>query len=145
MSTFHAISASKVLELFPWISIWFGEDSAANSLMIVRWKRMDPVYFPTSIDWNRWKAGRIAKQTDCDSVHTRIGCKDPNLTSIDWNCQKSRIAKQTDCDSVHTRIGCKDPNLTSIDWNCQKSRIAKQRIVTPCIPGLDAKIQTRLV
>ena len=97
MSTFYAKSALKVLELFPWISIWFDQDSAANSSMIVRWKRMYPVYsFPTSIDWNRWKAGRMAEQTDCNSVQIRMCCEDP--TSIDWNrWMAGRMAEQTDC------------------------------------------------
>ena len=34
MSTFHAISAT--IELFPWISIWFGDNTVSNSLKIVR-------------------------------------------------------------------------------------------------------------
>ena len=34
MSTFHARSA--MIELFPWISIWFGENTVSNSLKIVR-------------------------------------------------------------------------------------------------------------
>ena len=120
MSAFDARSATGVN--IPWSLIWLSEEWFWPTVF-----RLNALHsFPTSIDWNRWKAGRIAEQTDCDSVHTRIGCEDPNPTSIDWNCRKSRIAKQTDCDSVHTRIGCEDPNPTSIDWNCRKSRIAEQ-------------------
>ena len=33
----------KVIELFPWISIWFGEESA-HLLMIVRWHQMCSAY-----------------------------------------------------------------------------------------------------
>ena len=44
MSTFYAKSALKVLELFPWISIWFEVNAFANSSMIIRWIRMSSVY-----------------------------------------------------------------------------------------------------
>ena len=43
MSTFYAKFAMKVIELFPWISIWFGEESA-HLLMIVRWHQMCSAY-----------------------------------------------------------------------------------------------------
>ena len=45
MSTFYAKSALKVLELFPWISIWFDVNAFANSSMIIRWIRMGSMYF----------------------------------------------------------------------------------------------------
>ena len=45
MSTFYAKSALKVLELFPWISIWFDVNAFANSSMIIRWIRMSSMYF----------------------------------------------------------------------------------------------------
>ena len=130
MSTLNAKSTSKVLELSPWILIWFSEMSAVNLSIIVCWDQVFPMYsFPTSIDWNHWKAcnsidWNLLKQTDCDSVHHDDGCEDP--TSIDWNCWKAcnsidwNLLKQTDCDSVHHDDGCEGP--TSIDWNYRKAR-----------------------
>ena len=93
MSTLNAKFASKVLELSPLTLIWFSEMTAVDLLMIVRWDQVLLAYsFPTSIDWNRWKAcnsidWNFLKQMDCDSVHHDDGCKDP--TSIDWNCWKA--------------------------------------------------------
>ena len=49
MSTFYAKSALKVLELFPWISIWFDVKAFANSSMIIRWIRMSSMYYFTQL------------------------------------------------------------------------------------------------
>jgi hypothetical protein len=60
MSTFYAKFAMKVIELFPWLSIWSGEVSAANSSMIIRWKQWYPVYSQLGI-MKRWKCSIAAR------------------------------------------------------------------------------------
>jgi hypothetical protein len=60
MSTFYAKFAMKVIELFPWLSIWSGEVSAANSSMIIRWKQWCPVYSQLGI-MKRWKCSIAAR------------------------------------------------------------------------------------
>ena len=45
MSTFYAKSALEVLELFPWISVWFDVNVFVNSSMIIRWIQMSSVSF----------------------------------------------------------------------------------------------------
>ena len=50
MKTFYAKSASKVLELFPWFSIWFDVNAFANSSMIIRWIQMSSVSFQAGFE-----------------------------------------------------------------------------------------------
>ena len=97
MSTFYAKFAMKVIELFPWLSIWSGEVSAANSSMIIRWKQWCPVYSQLGI-MKRWKCSIAARWMNSmpsdDLEQNTVPTRQIETLEVQYCCKNGRTPFQ---------------------------------------------------